>query len=96
MSKRSRSEKGKTPKSSSNPFVSQNASHRFSVIHNKHVISGRQWCLLILSTITILSTSSLEHLITIKEPVYPELVTSITLTCLFKMITSGLEFCARI
>ena len=41
MSKRARSEKGKQPEPSSNSFVSQNASHRFLVIHNKHVISGR-------------------------------------------------------
>ena len=77
MSKRSRSEKGKTPKSSSNPFVSQNASHRFSIIHNKHVISGRTVVLTDfehLNLATILSTSSLEYLVTIKEPVYPELV----------------------
>ena len=77
MSKRSKSEKGKTPKSSSNPFISQNASHRYSFIHNKPVISGRTVVFadfehLILAT--ILSTSSLEHFVTIKEPVYPELV----------------------
>ena len=41
MSKRLRSEKDKQPEFSSNPFVSQNASHRFFVLHNKHLISGR-------------------------------------------------------
>jgi len=77
MSKRSRSEKSKTPESSSNPFISQNASHRFSVIHNKHVISGRTVVLADfehLNLTTILSTSSLKYLVSIKEPVYPELV----------------------
>jgi len=77
MSKRFRSEKGKTLESSSNPFVSQNASHRFSVIHNKHVISGRTVVLADfehLNLAAILSTSSLEHLVTSKEPVYPEFV----------------------
>ena len=77
MSKRARSEKGKTLESSSNPFISQNALHRFSVIHNKHVISGRTVVLADfehLNLASILNTSSLEYLITIKEPVYPELV----------------------
>jgi len=41
MSKRLRSEKGKQAESSSNLFVSQNASNKFYVLHNKHVISGR-------------------------------------------------------
>ena len=45
----------------------------------------------------ILSTSSLEHLVTIKEPVYTlNLYTTFTLTYLFKMITSGLEFWVKI
>jgi len=77
MSKRSRSGKGKTPESSSNLFVSQNTSHRFFVIHNKHVISGRTVVLAdfgYLNLVAVLSTSSLEQLVTIKEPVYPELV----------------------
>ena len=77
MFKRSRSEKGKTPESSSNPFDSQNASHRFSVIHNKHVISGRIVVLADfehLNLATILITSSLEHLVSIKKSVYSELV----------------------
>jgi len=50
MSKRLRSKKGKQPESSSNPFVSQNASHIFSILHNKNVISDRTIVLLILST----------------------------------------------
>ena len=77
MPKRLRSEKGKRPESSSNLFVSQNASHRFSVIHNKHIISARTVVLADfehLNLANILNTSSLEYLVTIKEPVYPELV----------------------
>ena len=77
MSKRARSEKGKQPEPSSKPFVSQNASHKFSVVHNKHVISGRTVMLADfehLNLASILNTCSLEHLITIKKLVYPELV----------------------
>jgi len=77
MSKRARSEKGKQPESSSNPFISQNASHKFSVIHNKHVISGRTVVLADikhLNLASILNTSSLEHFVSIKDPVYPKLV----------------------
>ena len=77
MSKRPRSEKGKQPEPSSNPFVSQNVSHRFFVIHNKHVISDRTVVLNDfehLNLANILNTSSLEHLVTIKNPIYPELV----------------------
>ena len=77
MSKRSRSEKGKTPESSSNPFISQNVSHRFFIIHNKIVLAGRTVVLgdfKHLNLANILGTSSLEHFVTIKEPVYPELV----------------------
>ena len=76
MSKRLRSEKSKQPESSSNPFVSQNASHRFSIIHNKYVISGRTIVLADfehLNLANILNTSSSEYLVTIKEPVHPEL-----------------------
>ena len=77
ISKRARSDKGKQLESSSNPFIFQNASHRFSVFHNKHVISGRTVMLADfehLNLATILNTSSLEHLVTIKEPIYSELV----------------------
>ena len=77
MSKRSKSEKGKIPESSSIPFISQNASHRFFQIHNKIVISGRTVVLSDfehLNFANILSSSSLEHFVTMKEPVYPELV----------------------
>jgi len=77
MSKRLKSEKGKQPVSSSNPFISQNASHKFSVLHNKHVISGRTIVLADfehLNPANILNTSSLKYLVTIKEPVYPKLV----------------------
>jgi len=77
MSKRSRTEKGKQPESSTNPFVSQNVSHRFSIIHNKYVISGRIVVFASfehINLVQILNTSSLEHLITIKEPVHPGLV----------------------
>ena len=51
--------------------------NRFSVIHNKHVISGRTVVLSDfehLNLAAILSTSSLEHLVKIKKPLYPELV----------------------
>ena len=58
MSKKLRSEKGKQHKSSSNPFVSQNASHKFSVIHNKHVISGRT---VVLADLTLESSKHFEH-----------------------------------
>jgi len=77
MSKRFRSEKGKTHESSSSPFISQNASHRYTIIHNKHVISGRTVVLSDfehLNLANILSTSSLEQFVTMKEPVYSELV----------------------
>ena len=76
MSKRLRFEKGKSPESSSNPFVSRNASHRFSVLI-KLVISDRTVVLADfehLNLANILNTSSLEYLVTIKEPVYPELI----------------------
>jgi len=99
MSKRSRSENGKTPEFSSNPFVSQNASYRFSAIHNKTVISGKTVVLgdfEYLNLSVILSTSSLEHFVTIKEHVYPELVHYFTLTCLLRSIISGLEYLVRI
>ena len=77
MSKRSRSEKGKTPESSSSPFISQNASHRYIIIHNKHVISSRTVVLSDfehLNLTNILSNSSLENFVSLKEPVYPKLV----------------------
>jgi len=41
MSKYARTEKAKQSESFTNLFVSQNASHKFSIIHNKNVISGR-------------------------------------------------------
>ena len=47
------------------------------MIHNKHVISGRTVVLADfehLNLANILNRSSLEHLVTIKEPVYPEFV----------------------
>ena len=77
MSKRSRSEKGKTPKSSSTPFVSQNESYRYAQISSKNVISGRTVVLSDfehLNLANFLGSSSLENFVTIKEPVYPELV----------------------
>jgi len=63
--KRLRFEKGKQPESSLNLFVSQNASHKFSVIYNKHVISSRTVLLADfehLNLANILNTSSLEYL----------------------------------
>jgi len=47
------------------------------VIHNKHVISGKTVVLADfehLNLVSILNTCSLEHLITIKESVYPQLL----------------------
>ena len=63
MSKRLRSEKGKQPESSSNPSVSQNASHRLSYLQDKSVIYGRTVVLADfkhLNLANILNTSSLE------------------------------------
>jgi len=77
MSKRARTEKDKKPESSANLFVSQNASHKFSIIHNKSMISGRMVVLANfdhMNLAQILSISSLEYLVTIKEHVYAELV----------------------
>ena len=60
-----------------NVFVSQNSSQEYSIIHHKHVISD---CIVVLADFDhlnlakILRTSSLEYLVTIKEPIYPELV----------------------
>jgi len=76
MSKRTRSEKGKTRQFSSSPFVSQNASYRHAIISTKHVNSGR--CVVLsdfehLNLATILGSSSLEEFVTIREPVYPTL-----------------------
>ena len=47
------------------------------MIHNKYVISGRTVVLADfehLNLASILNTSSLEYLITVKEPVYPDLM----------------------
>ena len=75
MSEKLRSEKGKQLKSSSNPFVSQNASYRFSVIHNKHVISSRTVVLADFKHLNLENIlNTLEYLVTIKERVYSELV----------------------
>ena len=77
MSKKSKSEKGKTPESSSNPFISQNASHRYTIIHTKNVISGMTVVLSDfehLNLANILGSSSFEQFVTMKEPAYPELV----------------------
>jgi len=77
MSKRSRTEKGKQPESSTSPFVSQNASHRYSIIHYKHIISERTMVLADfehLNLANIFRSNSLEFLVTIKEPVHLKLV----------------------
>jgi len=77
MSKRTRSEKGKTPQSSSSPFVSQHASYRHVLISTKNVNSGRTVVLSNfehLNLASILASSSSENFVTIKEPVYPTLV----------------------
>ena len=60
-----------------NVFVSQNASHKYTIIHHKHVILGRTVVLAYfdhLNWTQILRTSSLKYPVTIKEPVYLELV----------------------
>ena len=77
MSKRTRSEKGKTPQSSSSPFVSQNASYRHVIISTKNVNSGRTVVLSDfehLNLASILAISSLKSFVTIKEPIYLALV----------------------
>ena len=77
MSKRPCSEKAKQPESSMNMFVSQKASYKYFIIHHKHVISGRIVVLIDfdhLNLAQILRTSSLKYPVTIKEPVYSELV----------------------
>ena len=77
MSKRPRSKKAKQPEFSMTLFVSQNAQHKYSIIHNKNVISGRIVILADfdhLNLAEILRTSSLEFFVAIKEPVYLELV----------------------
>ena len=77
MSKRTRSEKGKSSQSSSSPFVSQNASYRYIVISTKNVNSGRSVVLNDfehLNLASILRSSSLEYFVSIREPVYPSLV----------------------
>ena len=76
MSKRARSEKAKQPESSTNLFVSQNVQQKFSIIHHKNMIMGRTVVLTDfdhLNFAQILSTISLEYLVTIKEPVYSKL-----------------------
>ena len=77
MSKHARIEKAKQPETSTNLFVSQNVSHSYSIIHHKNVISSRMIILANfdhLKLAQIFRTSSLEFLVTIKEPIYPELV----------------------
>jgi len=79
-SKRSRVEKSKQSESSSrtkNIFVSENAMYKHSIIYNKIVISGR--CVVLadfdhLDLTPFLKTNSLDHFLTIKEQVYPDLV----------------------
>ena len=79
MSKRSRSEKGKSAQTSSHSplFVSSQAQYRYIVLSTKNVSSGR--CVVIkdfdhLNLAHILSANSLENFLTIKEPVYTLLV----------------------
>jgi len=58
-------------------FVSQNASQKYSIIHHKHVISGRTVVLADfdhLNLAQILRSSSLEYLVTVREHGYPESV----------------------
>ena len=84
MSKRSRSEKGKSivPSSSTTPtpkrpFVNDLAENRFIQLSKKSVISGR--CVILkdfehLGIPRILKRNSLHHFMTIREPVYTSLV----------------------
>ena len=77
MSKRPRSEKGKNSNHLQTPLFLRMHLNRFSVIHDKHVISGRTIVLVdfeYLNLANILYASSLEHLVTMKESVYLELV----------------------
>ena len=84
MSKRSRSEKGKTvvPSSSSTPrpkcpFINDLAENRFILLSKKSVISGR--CVILkdfehLQIPHILRRNSLDQFMAIREQVYPSLV----------------------
>ena len=84
MSKRSRSEKGKTivPSSSftprpKRPFVNDLAENRFIILSKKAIISGR--CVILkdfehLQIPHILRRNSLDKFMAIREPVYPSLV----------------------
>jgi len=78
--KRPRVENSKQPKFSSrtkNAFVSENAMYKHSIICNKNIIFGR--CVVLadfdhLDLTPILKTSSLDHFVTTKKQVYPDLV----------------------
>ena len=79
MSKRTRSEKGKSAQTSSHLplFVSSQAQYRYIVLSTKNVSSGR--CVVIkdfehLNLAHILRANSLENFLSIREPVYPSLV----------------------
>ena len=75
MSKRYRSERSKQSESSKHVLVSQNASHKYFIIQHKHVIAGRTVVVADFDHLNLaLRSSSLEYLVTIREPVYPELV----------------------
>ena len=79
-SKRPRIENFRQPESSSrtkSAFVSENAMYKHFIICNKNVISDR--CVVLadfdhLDLTPILKTSSLNHFVTIKVQVYPDLV----------------------
>ena len=79
-SKCPRTEKFKQSQSSSRPkhvFVSENVMYKHLIICNKHVISGQ--CVILagfnhLDLTTIVKTSSLNHFVTIKKQVFPDLV----------------------
>ena len=82
MPKRSKSEKGKfiAPSSSSKskpPFVSSQAEHRYILLSEKTIISGR--CVVLqdfehLNIPHILRNNSLDQFMSIKEPVYTSLI----------------------
>ena len=79
MSKRTRSEKGKSAQSSSHSplFVSSQAEYQYIILSNKTVSSGR--CVIInnfehLNLAHILRANSLENFLAIREPVYTSLI----------------------
>jgi len=70
--------------------------YKHSIICNKHVISGR--CVVLtyfdhLDLTSILKTSSLDHFVTIKEQVYPDLVQYFYSNLSF--VNNHVKFCVK-